>query len=105
MMPWGMVAAPSWSGDFAARKQERSVPMYLELDLDVDAGGKVEPHERVDRLRRGLADVDQPLVRADLEVLPRVLVLEGTADDAVDVPLGRQWHWANDLSSGPLRGL
>src|SRR3954453_9791554 len=35
-------------------------------------------------------DVDQPLVRADLEVLARVLVLEGRADDAVDVLLRRQ---------------
>jgi hypothetical protein len=52
-------------------------------DLDVDAGGQVvEPLERVDRLRRRLVDVDQPLVGADLEVLLRVLVLERGADHA-----------------------
>src|SRR6266542_2592183 len=64
-----------------------------ELDLDVDAGGQVvEPLERVDRLRRGLVDVDEPLVRADLEVLLGVLVLERGADDGVDVLLRGQRH-------------
>src|ERR687895_210937 len=68
-----------------------------QLDLDVDARGKVvEPLERVDRLRRWLEDVDQPLVRADLEVLARVLVLERAADHAVDVLLGGQRHRPRD---------
>src|ERR1700733_15191808 len=61
-----------------------------ELDLDVDAGRQVQPHQRVDRLRRGVDDVDQPLVRSHLEVLPRVLVLVRGADDAVDVLLRGQ---------------
>src|SRR3954471_24962645 len=57
-----------------------------ESDLDVDARGKViEPLERVDRLRRGLVDIDQALVRPDLEVLLRVLVLERGLDDGVHV--------------------
>src|SRR4051794_35088624 len=77
----------------------------LQLDLDVDAGRQVEAHQRVDRLGRRLVDVDQPLVRADLEVLARVLVLEGTADHAVDVLLGRQRNGAGDRCPGPLRGL
>src|SRR3954452_2520277 len=48
-----------------------------QLDLDIYACRRVvEALERVDRLRRRLEDVDQPLVRADLEVLARVLVLE-----------------------------
>src|SRR5215203_7486342 len=64
-----------------------------QLDLDVDARREmVEALERVDRLGGGLKDVDQPLVRADLEVLARVLVLERTADHAVDVLLGGQGH-------------
>src|SRR6266851_5235876 len=45
-----------------------------ELDLDVDAGGEIELHQRVDRLRRGIDDVEQPLVRAHLELLPALLV-------------------------------
>src|SRR3954451_17457950 len=68
-----------------------------ELDLDVDTGGEVEAHQGVDGLRRGVDDVDQSLVRAYLEVLARVLVLVGRADDAVHVLLGRQRHRAGDL--------
>src|SRR5262245_32227853 len=44
------------------------------LDFDVDARRQVELHQRVDGLRRRLEDVDQPLVRADLELLARLLV-------------------------------
>src|SRR5690349_3467198 len=68
-----------------------------ELDLDVDTGRKVEAHQGVDGLGRGVDDVDQPLVGAHLEVLARVLVLVRRADDAVDVLLGRQRHRAGDL--------
>src|SRR3954453_18259912 len=65
----------------------------------------VETLERVDRLRRRLMDVDQPLVGADLEVLARVLVLERAADDAVDVLLGRKRHGTRDRRAGARRGL
>src|SRR5215213_6488376 len=72
-----------------------------QLYLDVDARRQVvESLERVDRLRRGLKDVDQPLVRADLEVLARVLVLERRPDHAVDVLLGRKRHGAGDRGTG-----
>src|SRR5262249_10152395 len=78
----------------------------LETDLDVDAGGqRVEALQRVDGFRRGLEDVDQALVRAHLEVLARVLVLEGRANHAVDVLLGRQRHRTGDAGAGALRGL
>src|SRR5215210_1039420 len=76
-----------------------------ELDLDVDACREVEPHQRVDRLRRGRMDVDQALVRAHLEVLARVLVLEGASDHAVDVLLGGQEHGTGDGRAGALGGL
>src|SRR3954449_10257400 len=77
-----------------------------EADLDVDAGRQVvEPLQRVDGLRRGLVDVDQALVRPDLEVLLGILVLEGRADHRVDVLLGRQGHRAGDGRAGPRRGL
>src|SRR3954468_11286482 len=70
-----------------------------ELDLDVHAGRQVEPHERVNRLRGGVDDVDETLVRAHLKVLAGVLVLVGRADDAVHVLLGRQRHRAGDLGT------
>src|SRR3954452_11855824 len=72
-----------------------------ELDLDVHARRQVvQPLQRVDRLRGRLQDVDQALVRADLEVLARVLVLEGRADHAVDVLLGGQGHGPGHRGSG-----
>src|SRR5215217_4902133 len=77
-----------------------------EADLDVHAGGKmVEPLQRVDGLRRGLVDVDQALVRPDLEVLLRVLVLERRADHRVDVLLGRERDRARDGRARPRGGL
>ena len=48
-----------------------------DLDLDVHPGGQVDALQRVDRLRRGVHDVQQPLVNAHLEVLAAVLVLVG----------------------------
>src|SRR5207245_10575259 len=53
----------------------------LELDLDVDAGRKVQLHEGVDGLLRWVVDVDEPLVRSDLELLARVLVDERAPDN------------------------
>src|SRR5215213_757951 len=75
-------------------------------DLDVDARGQmVEPLERVDRLRRRLVDVDQALVRPDLEVLLRVLVLEGGPDHRVAVLLRRQRHGTGHRRAGARGGL
>src|SRR5580765_8814972 len=82
-----------------------TIPFISELDLDVDAGREVEPHERVDSLRGRRVDVDQPLVRAHLEVLPRVLVLERGPDHAVDVLLGGQGHRTGDGGAGSLSSL
>src|SRR3954470_22733662 len=79
-----------------------TIPFISELDLDVDAGRKVETHERVDRLRRGRVDVDEALVRAHLEVLAGVLVLERRPDHAVHVLLGGQGHRAGDRCTGAL---
>src|SRR5207249_11509114 len=44
------------------------------LDLHVHAGRQVELHQGVDRLRGRLQDVEEPFVRADLELLARFLV-------------------------------
>src|SRR5918911_1663846 len=82
-----------------------TIPFISGFDLDVDTGRQVESHERVDRLRRRRVDVDQTLVRAHLEMLPRVLVLERAADHAVDVLLGGQRHGPGDGRAGALGGL
>src|SRR5208282_2196935 len=57
-----------------AWKTKRRSPIPLELDLDVDAGGQVELHQSVDRLRRRVDDVENPLVGANFELLARLLV-------------------------------
>src|SRR5438093_5795726 len=60
---------------YAGRSEEATKQMGgfhrpLKLDFYVDAGGQVELHQRVNRLRRGIHDVQQPLVRPHLERLP-----------------------------------
>src|SRR5262249_53613502 len=42
----------------------------LKLDLDVHARRQIQPGQRLHRLGSWIHDVDQPLVRADLELLP-----------------------------------
>jgi hypothetical protein len=44
-------------------------------------------------------------VRPDLEMLPRVLVLERAADHGVDVPLRRQGNRTGDGCAGARRRL
>src|SRR5687767_2823724 len=61
-----------------------------QLDLDVDAGGEVELHQRVDRLRRRIDDVEQPLVRAHLELLAALLVDVRAAVDREALDARRQ---------------
>src|SRR5688572_9011664 len=60
------------------------------LDLDVDAGGQIQLHQGVDGLRRRLEDVEQPLVRADLELLAALLVDVGRPVDRPGVLHSRQ---------------
>src|SRR5260221_4533048 len=58
---------------------DASITCRLELDLDVHAGRQIQARQRLDRLGRWLDDVDQPLVRANLKLFPRVLVDERAA--------------------------
>ena len=59
---------------FCAMTPVRIVHAPYKLDLDVDAGSQVELHQRVDGLRRRIDDVEQTLMRADLELLAALLV-------------------------------
>src|SRR5687768_1483039 len=79
--------------------------VLLELDLDVDAGGKVQLHESVDRLLRWIVDVDEALMRPDLELLTRVLVDERAADHGELLDARWQWHRPRHRRPGALRGL
>jgi hypothetical protein len=75
------------------------------LDLDVDASRQVELHQRVQRLRGRLEDVDQALVRAHLELLARLLVDVRSAEHGVLADRRRQRDRARDASAGAARGL
>src|SRR5207245_10220240 len=77
----------------------------LELDLDVDAGRKVQLHEGVDGLLRWVVDVDEPLVRPDLELLARVLVDEGAPNDRELLDARGQRDRTGHRRPGPLRRL
>src|SRR4029078_7413893 len=77
-----------------------AILLGLLLDVDVDAGRQIDAHECVNGLRRRVEDVDKPLVRTHLEVLPRVFVLMRGPDDAIHVLLGRQRHWTHHTGAG-----
>src|SRR5262245_49378155 len=75
------------------------------LDLDVDTRRQVELHQRVKRLLRGIEDVQQPLVGADLELLARLLVDVRRAQNAELVDLGGQRNGARHLGARALGGV
>src|SRR4051812_20287490 len=75
------------------------------LYLYVHAGRQVESLQGIDRARGWLLDVYETLVRVQLEVLARVLVLEGTPDHRVPAPLGRKRDGAENKRPRPLRRL
>src|SRR5262249_13564429 len=66
-------ASPLRVGPSSGRRL-RSSGTASGLDFHVDAGREVELHQRVEGLLRRLEDVEEPLVRADLELLARLLV-------------------------------
>src|SRR3546814_9867716 len=61
-----------------------------ELDLDVDAGGEVELHQRVHGLRRRVDNVEDALMGAHLELFPRLLVDMRTAQQGIALHPRRQ---------------
>src|SRR3989337_1434394 len=75
------------------------------LDLDVDARCQRESHQGVHRLGRGVEDVDEPLVGADLELLAAVLVDERGAQDRELLDPGGQRDRTDDIGAGALGGL
>ena len=77
----------------------------LELDLDLDTGRKLKAHQSLDRLGRGVGDVDQTLVGAALELLTAVLIFVDGAQNGDDLFLGGQRDGAGDSRAGALGGL
>src|ERR1051325_4308424 len=77
----------------------------LELDLDVDAGGEIELHQRVHRLRGRIDDIEQALVRAHLELLAALLVDVRRTIDRELLDPGRQRDRPAHLCAGALRRI
>src|SRR5436309_1453358 len=73
------------------------------LDLDVHSSRKVKLHQRIHGLRRRIENIQQALVRADLELLARFLVHVRRTQYRVFVLHRRQWNRTSDLSAGTLR--
>src|SRR5262249_7891721 len=82
------------------RHYELSAIAAESLDLGVDAGGKVELHQRVHRLRRGIENVHQPLVRANLELLAGFLIDVWRLEHGDFILHGRQWNRTCHASAG-----
>src|SRR3981189_3429884 len=88
---------------FCAITPERMLIFPIsELDLDVDAGGEIELHQRVHRLRRRIDDIEQPLVCAHLELLAALLVDVRRTIDGEFLDPGRQRDRTAHLRTGAL---
>ena len=77
----------------------------LQLDLHIDTRGEIKFHQRIDRLRRWIDDIEQPLVGADLELLATLLVnMRRTVDREL---LNPRWQRNRTAQRGtsPLRGI
>src|SRR3954471_11149494 len=86
------------------RRDDSSAGALRQLDLHVHAGGEVELHQRVDRLRGRLHDVEQPFVRPHLELLARLLVDVRRAVDGELLDARRQRNGpANESTRAPRR--
>src|SRR6266550_2510944 len=76
----------------------------LNFDLHIHPSGQIEFCERVHRLRARIEDVDQALVRLELELLAALLVDVRAAQHRPELPLRGQWNRTRDLCTGLFRG-
>src|SRR5687767_12780914 len=74
------------------------------LDLDVHAGRQIELGQRIHGLGPGIVDVEQPLVGAELELLPALLVHVRAPQHRPPLHLDRERDGAGDLGAGLLDG-
>src|ERR1700693_3119430 len=79
--------------------------MSKSLDFHVHARRKIEFHERVHRVRRGLENIDQALVRAHFELLTRFLVHVRRTQHRPAIDGCRQRNRPSYIGAGALRGV
>src|SRR5579883_561587 len=82
-----------------------SIAMALQLDFDINAGRKLQAHQRIHGATRWLQDVDQPLVRTHFELLTRVFIDERPAQHGELLNARGQRHGAGHGGAGALGGL
>src|SRR5206468_8593666 len=70
---------------------------------DVDAGGQIELHQRIDRLRGRIDNIEQTLVGAHLELLAALLVDMRRTVDGELLDARRQRNRSANLRAGPFR--
>src|SRR6056297_4350816 len=91
---------------FLAITPERNINLpSSNRNLHVHAGGEVELHERVHRLRRRIDNVEKTLMRPDLELIAGFLVYVGSAKDREFLDLVRQRNRSADLGTRPFGGV
>src|SRR5438132_10734136 len=73
------------------------------FNLDIDARGQVELHQRIDCLRRRIENIHQALMRSDLKLLARFLIDVRRAQDGPLVLDRRQWNRPGHAGAGALR--
>src|SRR6266487_6452676 len=74
------------------------------LYLHIYTSGQIKLHQRIYRLRCRIENVQQTLVRADLELFARFLVHVRRPQHRVLVFHRRQWNWPGDLRACALGG-
>src|SRR6266481_4690150 len=85
------------------RKPAPTFRASSELDLDVDAGGQIELHQRIDGLRGRIDNIEQALVRAHLELLAALLVDMRRTVDGELLDAGWQRNGSANLRTGTFR--
>src|SRR5580693_5762574 len=75
------------------------------LNLHIHARRQVQLHQRIHRLLRRLENIEQPLMRANLELLPRLLIHVRRTQHAVLVLHRRQRNRPRDLCPSAPSGF
>src|SRR5882762_2565205 len=76
----------------------------LDFDFHVDTSRQIELRQGVHRLRARIENVDQPLVRLELELLAALLVDVRAAEHRPELPLGGQRDGTRHLRTGLFGG-
>src|SRR5256886_6841667 len=76
----------------------------LHFDFDIDARGEIELGQGIDGLGPRIQDIDQPLVRLELELLATLLVDVRAPEHGPQLPLGGQRDGPRDLRPRLLGG-